>query len=105
MGITISEHDQVSLKVLLDNAVPRAPGGPMDWEGAGRRLAESILGFRERCRCNNAQLLAGTSPAPGCAVHDPIQDTAPAVEPRPARQVDALPAALRDGFRDHINSL
>jgi hypothetical protein len=89
MGIALNDHDRTWLKVLLDNAVPREPGGTMDWEGAGRRAAESLLGFREKCRCTGGQLLAGTSPAPGCAVHDPVRDTAPTGEPRPARQVDA----------------
>lgn len=70
MAITLDDHDVSTLKVLLDNAVPRQPGGPMNWEGAGRRAAESLLGFRDRCRCTGTELLDYTSPAPGCAVHD-----------------------------------
>lgn len=71
--ITLDEHDRVTLKVLLDAAVPREPGGPMDWEGAGRRHAESLLGFRSPCICRHVPD-NGTVQVPGCEVHDP-EDT------------------------------
>lgn len=70
--VTLHEADAVWLKVLLDAAVPREPVGPMGWEGVGRRYAESLLGFRERCRCTDEQLIqdSGVPHEPGCAVHD-----------------------------------
>ena len=40
---TVSQGDAAWLLVLLDNAVPRESGGPMDWEGEGRAHAEAIL--------------------------------------------------------------
>ncbi len=70
----VLDQEQASwLKVLVDSAVPRGPGGPMDWEGAGRRYAEALLGFREPCRCTGLQLIRGARPEPGCAVHDPTE--------------------------------
>jgi hypothetical protein len=70
--ITLDDHDRMSLKVLLDAAIPREPGGPMDWEGAGRRYAESLLGFRAPCTCNPPR--EDLPPAPGCPVHDPVDE-------------------------------
>jgi hypothetical protein len=67
--IALSADEAAHLKVLLDNAVPREPGGSMDWEGVGRRIAESYLGYRPRCSCPQP-LMVGQPTAPGCPVHD-----------------------------------
>jgi len=68
-AITLTADDVAWLLVLLDNAVPREPGGQTDWEGTGRRVAESILGYRERCRCEHVPD-EGTTFVPGCPIHD-----------------------------------
>lgn len=64
-GLHLSTDQLAHLKVLLDEAVPRQPGGPTDWEGAGRRYTETIIGYRAPCTCRD------TAAAPGCPVHDP----------------------------------
>ncbi len=69
-GLHLDCDQLASLKVLLDHAVPRETGGPMDWEGAGRRYHESILGYRNPCTCPQPRL-EGQPSAPGCPVHDP----------------------------------
>jgi len=67
--ITLPADDVAWLLVLLDNAVPREPGGSTDWEGTGRLVAESILGYRERCRCEHVPDV-GTRFVRGCPIHD-----------------------------------
>jgi hypothetical protein len=68
-GVLLTPDQAAHIKVLLDNAVPREPGGTMDWEGVGRRVAESYLGFRPHCLCPQP-LLEHTPHAAGCPVHD-----------------------------------
>lgn len=75
-GVLLHLEEASHLKVLLDHAVPQEQGGPMDWEGTGRRYAESLLGFRSRCTCTGLQLIAGAVPARGCPVHRPSELTA-----------------------------
>jgi hypothetical protein len=72
-GLHLDVDQLASLKVLLDFAVPREPGSPTDWEGAGRRYHESIIGYRKPCNCPPPRL-AGSPPASGCPVHDPTGD-------------------------------
>jgi hypothetical protein len=69
-AVQLDAEDVAWLLVLLDNAVPREQGGPLDWEGAGRRAAESRLGVRGRCTCIHTRD-EGTTLVPGCPVHDP----------------------------------
>ena len=68
-AITLTADDAAWLLVLLDNAVAREPGGQTDWEGTGRLVAESILGYRERCRCEHVPDV-GTRFVRGCPIHD-----------------------------------
>lgn len=70
-GILLHPEEASHLKVLLDSAVPREQGGPMDWEGAGRRYAESLLGYHPPCTCVGLQRIEGAKPASGCPIHDP----------------------------------
>lgn len=68
-GIHLAAGDLAWLHVLLNASVPREQGGPMDWEGTGRRAAEAMLGFRAPCTCDPPR--GDLPPAPGCPVHDP----------------------------------
>jgi hypothetical protein len=51
----LSAHDAMWLDSLIDQAVPREPGGPTDWEGDGRAHAKKIL----------SRIIDGATPANG----------------------------------------
>ncbi len=46
MGFWLEDNQAVWLRVLLENAVPKAPDTQTDWEGRGRFVAEELLSGR-----------------------------------------------------------
>lgn len=79
--VRLSAHDAAWLRVLVDNAIPDQPGGPMDWEGRGRAYALEMLGvpgvvtvfdrFSEQPRPAGESLRARVAAAVGSATARP----------------------------------